>query len=370
LADATGIPVADTQAGKGAISFEHPSSVGGIGSTGNNAANALAAEADVIIGVGTRYSDFTTASRTVFGDPKARFVNLNVLAFDAAKNSAEMVVTDARAGLLALTEALEGYRVEESYSQQVARLVAAWSRVTDECFHRDNQPLPAQTEVFGALNELMGDDDIIINAAGSMPGDLQALWRARTPRQYHLEYGYSCMGYEIPAAMGAKLAAPDSEVVAIVGDGSFQMLPQEIATIVSENLKVIIVLIQNHGFASIGALSESLGSQRFGTSYRMRDDGSDRLDGENVPIDLAGSARSFGADVLEVHTIEDFRAAYRTAAASPRTTLIYIETDVHGPNPPASAWWDVPVSQTARLESTRQAYVRYQQQKERQRHHL
>jgi 3D-(3,5/4)-trihydroxycyclohexane-1,2-dione acylhydrolase (decyclizing) len=370
LADATGIPVADTQAGKGAISFEHPSSVGGIGSTGNDAANALAAEADMIIGVGTRYSDFTTASRTVFGDPKVRFVNLNVLSFDAAKNSAEMVVTDARAGLLALTEALEGYRVEKSYGQRVARLVAAWSRVTDECFHRDNQPLPAQTEVFGALNELMGDDDIIINAAGSMPGDLQALWRARTPRQYHLEYGYSCMGYEIPAAMGAKLAAPDSEVVAIVGDGSFQMLPQEIATIVSENLKVIIVLIQNHGFASIGALSESLGSQRFGTSYRMRDDGSDRLDGENVPIDLAGSARSFGADVLEVHTIEDFKAAYRAAAASPRTTLIYIETDVHGPNPPASAWWDVPVSQTARLESTRQAYVRYQQQKERQRHHL
>ena len=370
FADATGIPVADTQAGKGAISFEHPSSVGGIGSTGNDAANALAAEADVIIGVGTRYSDFTTASHTVFGDPDVRFVNLNILAFDAAKNSAEMVVTDARAGLQALTEALGGYCVEESYSQHVVRLVAAWSKVIDECFHRDNQPLPAQTEVFGALNELMGDDDIIINAAGSMPGDLQALWRARTPRQYHLEYGYSCMGYEIPAAMGAKLAAPESEVVAIVGDGSFQMLPQEIATIVSENLKVIIVLLQNYGFASIGALSEALGSQRFGTSYRMRDDGSDRLDGENVPIDLAGSARSFGADVLEVHTIEDFRAAYRAAAASPCTTLIYIETDPNGPNPPASAWWDVPVSQTARLESTRQAYVEYQQQKERQRHHL
>jgi 3D-(3,5/4)-trihydroxycyclohexane-1,2-dione acylhydrolase (decyclizing) len=178
------------------------------------------------------------------------------------------------------------------------------------------------------------------------------------------------MGYEIPAAMGAKLAAPDSEVVAIVGDGSYQMLPQEIATIVSENLKVIIVLLQNHGFASIGGLSESRGSQRFGTSYRMRDNDSDRLEGAHVPLDLAGSARNFGADVLEAHTIEEFRAAYRTASESTRTTLIYIETDLYGPNPPASAWWDVPVSQTARLESTRQAYAKYQQQKKHQRHHL
>ena len=370
FADATGIPVADTQAGKGAISFEHPSSVGGIGSTGNDAANALAAEADVVIGVGTRYSDFTTASHTVFRNPGVRFVNLNVLAFDAAKHSAEMVVTDARAGLEALTAALEGYRVGTDYAAEVATRVAAWATVTDECYHRSNVPLPAQTEVFGALNELMGDDDILINAAGSMPGDLQALWRARSPKQYHLEYGFSCMGYEIPAAMGAKLASPGSEVVAIVGDGTYQMLPQEIATIVSENLKVILVLLQNHGFASIGGLSESRGSQRFGTNYRMRDDASDRLDGANVPIDLAGNARSFGADVLEVNGIEEFRVAYATAVASPRTTLIYIETDLYGPNPPASAWWDVAVSQTSRLPSTQQAHLEYLQQKSPQRHYL
>jgi len=370
LADATGIPVADTQAGKGAISFEHPASVGGVGSTGNDAANALAADADVIIGVGTRYTDFTTASQTIFANPDVRFVNLNVLAFDAAKNSAEMVVTDAREGLKALTVALQGYRVEESYNQRVAILVADWAKVIDECFHRNHQPIPAQTEVFGVLNELMGDDDILINAAGSMPGDLQALWRARNPKQYHLEYGYSCMGYEIPAAMGAKLACPDSEIVAIVGDGTYQMLPQELATIVSENLKVIIVLLQNHGFASIGGLSESRGSQRFGTRYRMRDFGSDRLEGERVPIDLAANARSFGADVLEVDTIEQFREAYRTAATSEHTTVIHIETDINGPNPPTSAWWDVPVSQTARLESTQQAFVEYQRQKKDQRRHL
>ena len=370
FADATGIPVADTQAGKGAISFEHPASVGGVGSTGNDAANALAAEADVIIGVGTRYSDFTTASHTAFRNPDVRFVNLNVLGFDAAKNSAEMVVTDAREGLAALTTALDGFRVEEAYRARVAGLVADWARVTDECYHRDHSPLPAQTEVFGALNELMADDDIVINAAGSMPGDLQALWRARSPIQYHLEYGFSCMGYEIPAAMGAKLAAPDSEVVAIVGDGTYQMLPQEIATIVSENLKVIIVLLQNHGFASIGGLSESRGSQRFGTKYRMRDAATGRLDGEYVPLDLAANARSFGADVFEVSTIEEFRHAYVKAAASSHTTVIHIETDLYGPNPPSSAWWDVPVSQTSRLESTRTAYGEYLQQKSDQRHYL
>ncbi|QTE30090.1 3D-(3,5/4)-trihydroxycyclohexane-1,2-dione acylhydrolase (decyclizing) [Pengzhenrongella sicca] len=370
FADATGIPVADTQAGKGAISFEHPASVGGIGSTGNDAANALAADADVVIGVGTRYSDFTTASHTVFRNPDVTFVNLNVLAFDAAKHSAEMVVTDARAGLEALTAALDGYRVEAAYAAEMVTRVAAWATVTDECYHRNNAPLPAQTEVFGALNDLMGDDDILINAAGSMPGDLQALWRARSPKQYHLEYGFSCMGYEIPAAMGAKLASPASEVVAIVGDGTYQMLPQEIATIVSENLKVILVLLQNHGFASIGGLSESRGSQRFGTKYRMRDDASDRLDGANVPIDLAGNARSFGADVLEVGSIDEFRVAYAAAAASTRTTLIYIETDLDGPNPPASAWWDVAVAQTSRLASTQQAHLEYLEQKAEQRHYL
>jgi 3D-(3,5/4)-trihydroxycyclohexane-1,2-dione acylhydrolase (decyclizing) len=370
LADATGIPVADTQAGKGAIAWEHPCAVGGIGSTGALAANTLAADADLIIGVGTRYSDFTTASHTAFRNPDVRFVNLNVLAFDAAKQSAEMVVADARAGLESLTAALASYRVQASYSERIAGLVAAWAAVTDQCYHRGNAPLPAQTEVFGALNDLMGDEDILINAAGSMPGDLQALWRARSPKQYHLEYGFSCMGYEIPAAMGAKLAAPDDEVVAIVGDGSYQMLPQEIATIVSEGLKVIIVVLQNHGFASIGGLSQSAGSQRFGTRYRMRGKDSDRLDGANVPVDLAANARSLGADVLEARTIDEFRAAYRLAAAADRTTVIVIETDLYGPNPPASAWWDVPVAQVGRLDSTRAALLEYQEHKRAQRPYL
>ena len=251
-----------------------------------------------------------------------------------------------------------------------APLVDAWQVVTDECYHRGQLPVPAQTEIFGALNELMGDDDILVNAAGSMPGDLQALWRARTPVQYHLEYGYSCMGYEIPAALGAKLARPDSEVVALVGDGSYQMAPQEIATIVAEGVKVVIVILQNHGWSSIGALSESHGSQRFATRYQMRNGETGLLDGGDVPLDIAANLRSYGIEVLEPDGVAEFRSAYATAAGNLRTTAIVVETDLFGPAPPSSAWWDVPVSEVSRLQSTRDAREAYVAERGAQRHHL
>lgn len=370
LAAATGIPVADTQAGKGAIAWDHPQAVGGVGATGSDSANAMAAEADVVIGIGTRYTDFTTASHTAFRNPGVRFVNLNVAAFDAAKNSAEMLVADAREGLRALTEALAGWTVEDAYRDEYTQAVASWQEVTERCYHRGHGPLPAQTEVFGALNELMGEDDIVINAAGSMPGDLQALWRARTPGQYHLEYGFSCMGYEIPAAMGAKLAAPDREVVAIVGDGTYQMLPQELATIASERIKIIVVLLDNNGFASIGALSESRGSQRFGTQYRMRNPRTGLLDGGHVPIDLAKNAESFGVKVLKADGVAGFKEAYREAVAGDEPVVIYIETDLLGPNPPASGWWDVPVSGVSTLASTQKARAEYEAALAPQRHYL
>lgn len=369
FASATGIPVSDTQAGKGAINWDHPCAVGGVGSTGAASANKLAEEADVVIGVGTRYSDFTTASHTQFRNPEVKFVNINVGAFDAAKHAAEMVVADAREALVALTGALEGYRVDADYTAEIARLREEWARTTDECYHRDHGPLPAQTEVFGALNELMGENDVMINAAGSMPGDLQALWRASNPQQYHLEYAFSCMGYEIPAAMGVKLALPDSEVVAIVGDGTYQMLPMELATIVQEGLKVIFVLLQNHGFASIGSLSESHGSQRFGTRYR-KGDVAHNTDGELLPVDIAANAESWGLTVLRVHTIGEFQAAYAEATASDVAVMIHIETDLTGPNPPGSSWWDVPVSEVSRIESTKQARQWYEKNKTPQRHYL
>ncbi|HRW19714.1 MAG TPA: 3D-(3,5/4)-trihydroxycyclohexane-1,2-dione acylhydrolase (decyclizing) [Dermatophilaceae bacterium] len=371
LASATGIPVCDTHAGKGAINWDHPMAVGGVGSTGSAAANALAREADVVIGIGTRYSDFTTASHTIFADPDVRFVNVNTLGFDAAKHSATMLVADAREAITALTGALDGWATDAAYQKRVRELAADWAATTDRCYHLGHGPLPAQTEVFGALNELMGPEDVLVNAAGSMPGDLQSLWRATTPVQYHVEYAYSCMGYEIPAAMGARLALGDGrEVVAIVGDGTYQMMPMELATIVSERIRVIVVLLDNGGFASIGALSESRGSQRFGTRYRMRNPDSGHLDGEPVPFDLAANAESWGVPVLRCRTIEQFRAAYAQAVAADHPTCIHIATDPLAPSPPSSAWWDVPVAEVSRLDSTRAARLDYLAGRQDQRHYL
>ncbi|ROR54659.1 3D-(3,5/4)-trihydroxycyclohexane-1,2-dione hydrolase [Luteococcus japonicus] len=371
FATKTGIPVADTQAGKGAINFDHECSIGGVGSTGGDSGNHIADEADLVIGIGTRYSDFTTASKTQFKNPDVKFVNINVASFDAAKQSAEMMVADAREALVALTELLDGYHVDPAYTEKVAAEKKAWEEQVQLCYHRDHGPLPAQTEVFGALNELMGDEDVVINAAGSMPGDLQALWQAKTPVQYHVEYAFSCMGYEVPAALGVKLARPESEVVAIVGDGTYQMLPMELATVVQEKIKVIYVLLQNYGFASIGALSESRGSQRFGTKYRQRGEGSHLADDELIAgVDIAANAASWGLDVLKVNGIQEFREAYQKAHESDRPTMIHIETDLTGPNPPGSSWWDVPVSGVSRLESTQKAYADYVEDRKPQRHYL
>jgi 3D-(3,5/4)-trihydroxycyclohexane-1,2-dione acylhydrolase (decyclizing) len=370
FAESTGIPVADTQAGKGALLWDHPLAVGGVGSTGSPVANALARDADVVLGIGTRYSDFTTASRTAFQNPDVRFVNLNITSFDAAKHSGEMLVGDARAGLEALTGALAGYRVDEAYTARHRAHAAKWNQVVDAAFHLNHGPLPAQTEVLGALNEVMDPRDVVVQAAGSMPGDLQMLWRAKDNKQYHVEYGYSCMGYEIAGALGIKMAAPDREVFALVGDGSYLMMAQEIVTAVSEGIKLVIVIVQNHGFASIGALSESVGSQRFGTSYRYRDAKTGLLDGAILPIDLAANAESLGAAVIRVRTIEEFRAALAQARAADRITAVHIETDPLAPVPSSESWWDVPVAEVAALDSTQQARKTYEAHKAAQRPYL
>jgi 3D-(3,5/4)-trihydroxycyclohexane-1,2-dione acylhydrolase (decyclizing) len=365
FAEATGIPVADTQAGKGALLHDHPQAVGGVGSTGSPVANALAREADVVIGVGTRYSDFTTASRTAFRHPDVRFVNLNVASLDAAKHAGVMLLADAREGLDALTDALAGRRWERTWD------TSAWDAEVDRAFHLGHGPLPAQTEVLGALNEGIDPRDVVVQAAGSMPGDLQMLWRAKDRKQYHVEYAYSCMGYEIAGALGVKMAAAldpsgDREVWALVGDGSYLMMASEIVTAVSEGIKLNLVLVQNHGFASIGALSESLGSQRFGTSYRYRG-GSGRLDGDLLPVDLAANVASLGADVIRVRTIAEFRDAIKHCRASVRTTAIHVETDPLAPVPSSQSWWDVPVSEVAQLDSTRRARTTYEAHKREQR---
>jgi len=364
LAATTGIPVADTQAGKGAVSWDHPNSVGGIGSTGTPVANRLAAQADVIIGIGTRYSDFTTASRTAFHDPGVRFVNLNVASFDAAKQAATMLVADAREGIRALTAA-----IGESWQTTYADDVAAWQLTVDRAYHLGHGPLPAQSEVIGAVNDACGERDVVVQAAGSMPGDLQLLWRARDPKQYHVEYGYSCMGFEIAGALGIKMADPSREVYALVGDGSYLMMAQEIVTAVAEGIKLIVVLVQNHGFASIGALSESLGSQRFGTNYRYRDTAGD-YDGGYLPVDLAVNAQSLGANVIRCRTIAEFTDGLKRAREADRITVVHIETDPLSPVPSSGSWWDVPVAEVSTLDSTRAARAGYDAAKRNQRLHL
>ena len=370
FAEATGIGVADTQAGKGALAWDHPCAAGGVGATGSPVANALAREADVVLGIGTRYSDFTTASRTAFGNPAVRFVNLNVTAFDAGKHAGTALVADAREGLQALSRQMAGYHVDDAYTAGLNEKNAAWQRVVDEAYHLGHGPLPAQTEILGALNEFMDDRDVVVQAAGSMPGDLQMLWRARDPKSYHVEYGYSCMGYEIAGGLGAKLAAPDREVFVLVGDGSYLMMATEIVTAVAEGIKLNIILVQNQGFASIGALSESLGSQRFGTAYRYRNPDTKMLDGGILPVDLAANAASLGADVLRTKTMAEFEAALKQARASERTTVIYIETDPLAPVPSSQSWWDVPVSEVSELTSTRNARAAYEAAKRGQRRFL
>jgi len=371
FAEATGIPVAETQAGKGSLPYDHRLSVGAIGSTGTTAANRLAREADVVIGIGTRYSDFTTASRTAFAHAGVRFVNLNVAGLDASKLSGTALVADARVGLEALTRALFGWEVDQAYRDEATTQAREWDDTVQRAYDLGHEPLPAQSEVIGVVNEVSDPRDVVVCAAGSMPGDLHKLWRTRDPKGYHVEYGYSCMGYEIAGGLGAAMACPDRDVFVMVGDGSYLMMAQELVTAVQERVKLVVVLVQNHGFASIGALSDELGSQRFGTRYRYRDHGSGRLDGDVLPVDLAANAESLGVRVLRTGSIQDFRTALRAAKAhTGGPVLVHVETDPLVPAPDSESWWDVPVAEVATLDSTRQARTTYEQHKADQRLHL
>ncbi|HEX5995143.1 MAG TPA: 3D-(3,5/4)-trihydroxycyclohexane-1,2-dione acylhydrolase (decyclizing) [Jiangellales bacterium] len=368
--EATGIPVAETQAGKGSLPYDHPLALGAIGSTGTTAANRIAANADLVIGIGTRYSDFTTASRTVFAHPDVRFVNINIAAFDAAKHAGLSVVADARAALAALRSDLAGHRTPDGYQQRVRELSAEWDATVEHAYTLGHAPKPAQSEVIGVVNDVSGPRDILLCAAGSMPGDLHKLWRTRDPLGYHVEYGYSCMGYEIAGGLGAKLAAPDRDVYVMVGDGSYLMMSSELVTATAEGIKLIVVLVDNHGFASIGSLSDSVGSQRFGTAYRYRNPRSGRLDGDLLPVDLAASAQSLGVQVRRASDVKDLREALIKAQAADGPFLVHIQTDPLIPAPDSEAWWDVPVAEVSELESTHEARAEYLRNKSAQRPYL
>lgn len=377
LAEATGIPVGTSQAGGGALPWDHAQYLGGIGATGTTAANRIAAEADVVIGIGTRYSDFTTASRTVFQDPDVRFVNVNVASFDAYKHGTQLpVVADARETLLALRDALGGFRVDESYRTRIAELNREWDAAVDAAFAPSGRDLPGQPEIIGAVQAASAPEDVVVQAAGSLPGDLHKLWRVRDPLGYHVEYAFSCMGYEIAGGLGVKRGAladgSDRDVIVMVGDGSYLMLHTELVTAVAEGIKLIVVLIQNHGYASIGHLSETVGSERFGTWYRELDPVARNFQGDAIlPVDLAANARSYGIDVIEIepepHAIDRLSEAIATAKASDRSTLIHIHSDPLIYAPDGAGWWDVPVPEVSTLASTQRARDEYLEQRAAQR---
>ncbi|MFH8390813.1 3D-(3,5/4)-trihydroxycyclohexane-1,2-dione acylhydrolase (decyclizing) [Streptomyces sp. NPDC018036] len=375
LASATGIPVASTQAGKGSLRWDHPQDVGGIGHTGTATADGLARTADLVIGVGTRYTDFTTASGTLFAAPGVRFLNLNVAPHDGHKLAGIPLVADARTALQALTEALlaDRHRAEPAYVAEYTDGKERWEHRVDSAYEAEDIDVrPTQPQVLGALDELVTEDDILINAAGSLPGDLHKLWRARSRDQYHVEYGYSCMGYEIPAAIGVRMAAPDRPVWALVGDGTYLMMPTEIVTAVQEGVAIKVVLLQNHGYASIGGLSEAVGGERLGTAYRRL--AADRTyTGVPLPVDLAANAASLGMRVLRAGTVRDLRAALAEAREADTPTCVYVETetaDTVSGAPPAQAWWDVPVAETATRASAVKAREEYDRHVAARRRHL
>jgi len=362
LVSRTGIPVGETQAGKGSLHFDHPGALGGIGATGTLAANRIAAAADVVIGIGTRYSDFTTASKTAFQNSGVRFININLAELDSHKLGGTALAGDARATLEALDAQLDGWAVSAEYRRECEQLRAGWDQEVSRLYNLGHGPLPAQSEVLGAVNDLSAPLDVVVCAAGSMPGDLHKLWRTRDPKGYHVEYGYSTMGYEIAGGLGVKLADPSREVYVMVGDGSYLMMAQEIVTSIQERAKLTVVLVDNEGYASIGALSREKGTAGFGTRYRYRSDGSlgddaANANGERLPVDLALNAQGLGAHVLRARNIEELRDALVEAKKIERTVVIYVATDRYETVPSYEGWWEVPVAAVAdsdELEKARQ----------------
>jgi 3D-(3,5/4)-trihydroxycyclohexane-1,2-dione acylhydrolase (decyclizing) len=348
FAEQTGIPVAETQAGKGALPHGHPLTLGAIGATGTSAANLLARDADLVLGIGTRYADFTTASRTVFQHADVRMVNVNVGARDAGKLGGHALVGDARATLELLSSELYDLRVGEAHTQRIATLVGGWEREVDRLVLGPDDAIPTQAQVIGAVNDAAGASGVVVCAAGSLPGDLHKLWRPRHPTAYHVEYGYSCMGYEVAGGIGVRLAEPEREVFVMVGDGSWLLMSSELVTAAEQGIRITCVLIDNYGYGSIGGLSRSLGSDGFGTD-------------RSVIVDLEANARSLGAEAVRVQTLGELRAALAAAPDQPQSTVVVIECDPLEGVPSYESWWDVPVAEVSEqppVEAARQSYER------------
>lgn len=363
----TGIAIGETQAGKGSLPFDHICNLGAIGVTGTPAANRMAAQADVVLAIGTRLSDFTTASKTAFGNPDVRFININTAEMDAAKHAALPLVGDARVTLAELAAMLEGYRVSADYSHCIEVNKAQWEAEIDRLFQRPGITATAQSEVIGVVNGFSGPRDVVVCAAGSLPGDLHKLWRTRDPKGYHMEYGYSCMGYEIAGGMGVKMADPSREVYVMVGDGSYLMMSSEIVTSIQEGIKLNIVLLDNHGFSSIGGLSQAVGCGGFGTDYKLRSAASGQLDGTTLQVDLCANAASLGAHAVRVDSAKALRTALEANRNEPRTTVFVVEVDKEVRVPGYESWWDVPVAEVSDSETVRRARRQYEENRTRER---
>jgi 3D-(3,5/4)-trihydroxycyclohexane-1,2-dione acylhydrolase (decyclizing) len=361
----TGIPVAETHAGKGSLPYDHPRSLGAMGVTGTPGANIVAREADLIIGIGTRYSDFTTASQTAFQNADVKFININVCEFDAGKQSGLALTADAKVTLAELSVALSGFRVENSYAAKIENHRMEWDKEVQRIYDTRLEPPISQGEVVGVVNEIAGPRDVVVNAAGSLPGDLHKLWRTRDPKQYHMEYGFSCMGYEISGGLGVKMAAPDREVFVMVGDGSYLMMSQEIVTSIQENRKLVIVVIDNHGFASIGGLSRACGNEGMGTEYRHRNNG--KLSGPVVEVDFVANAASMGAHAVRARTRDEFRDALKQAVKHTKTSVVVIETSYSQRVPGYESWWDVAIAEVSNVPSVQQAREKYVEAKKKER---
>ncbi|HZS53725.1 MAG TPA: 3D-(3,5/4)-trihydroxycyclohexane-1,2-dione acylhydrolase (decyclizing) [Bryobacteraceae bacterium] len=349
--EATGIPICETQAGKGSLPYNHSQQLGAVGVTGTIGANVIARDADLIIGIGTRYSDFTTASKTAFQNPDVQFVNINVAEFDAYKHGAVPLVADAKVTIEELTAALASYQVSAEYTARIHVLQQQWESEVDRIYNIYDRPDLVQGNVIGLVNSLSEPRDVVVCAAGSLPGDLHKLWRTRDCKGYHLEYGYSCMGYEIAGGLGVKMADPSREVYVMVGDGSYQMMSSEIATSLQEGFKLNIILLDNHGFGSIGGLSKAVGAQGYGTEYRYRNSNSHQLDGDFISIDFAANAASYGAHVIKARTKSEFEAAMKEARRQDRTTVIVVELDKEARVPGYESWWDVPVAEVSEVDT-------------------
>jgi 3D-(3,5/4)-trihydroxycyclohexane-1,2-dione acylhydrolase (decyclizing) len=371
LAEKCGIPVTETFAGKGTLHYNHSMNLGSIGGTGTKGANEIATEADVVISVGTRYGDFMSASKSAWQNKEVTFININIAEQDVFKHAAIPLQGDAKETLQILYANLIEYKTEKTYVDRVHQLHKEWDKIVSQAYEPIDVDNPVQAELIGALNDFVDQNDVIVHAAGSLPGDLHKLWRTTNNKGFHSEYGNSCMGYEIPGGVGVKMADPEREVYVLCGDASYLMMPSEILTSIQEQYKITLILINNNGYASIGGLSKAVGGEEFGTKFNYRNPKTGQLDGDILTVDLAKNAESLGAIVYQPKSLEAFITALQNAKENTQTSVICVDTQSDRKLAGyAYSWWEVPVPEISAFSEVRKARDTYEQNKKRQRQYL